>query len=66
MVPASAGTESALLLSSLVSVVSVNLRARPSRPLEAECIINSSSIKIYDTMNSLFSEAVDHTHVPSP
>lgn len=44
MLPASAAAKSALLLSTLVSVVSVNLRARPSKVREAECMMNSSLI----------------------
>jgi hypothetical protein len=39
MVPVCADAKSALLLSSFPSVVSVNLRARPSKVLEADCIL---------------------------
>jgi hypothetical protein len=40
VVPVGAGAKSALLLSNFPSVVSVNLRARPSKVLEADCILD--------------------------
>jgi hypothetical protein len=66
MVPACAGAKSALL-SNFPSVVSVNLRARPSKVLEADCILEFFAATINVSHCTAYSgEAVDHTHVPSP